>query len=132
MIMELVRRDGFAYAFAPAACDPCGGRCCRGRSGHIWVSPAEIDRITTFLGVNRVDFLARSLRRIDNRLSLAEQWTGTEALCQFFDIPAGRCRIYPVRPRQCREFPFWDHFRERPAELARECPGVMLDSSSCL
>ena len=127
--MEYVRREGFAFAFAPAACAGCGGRCCRGRSGNIWVDREEIDRIAAFLGENRIDFLARSVRRVDNRLSLGERWTGEEAVCLFFDIPAGRCRIYPVRPRQCREFPFWDHFRDYPEQVADECPGVMLEQA---
>lgn len=124
MSTEILRQDG--YAFAPASCASCGGRCCRGRSGNIWVSAPEIDQIIDFLGENRVDFLARSVRRTDNRLSLAECWAGNEAVCLFFDLAACGCRIYPVRPRQCREFPFWEHFRDRPEQLARECPGIRL------
>jgi uncharacterized protein len=124
--MDLLRRKGYAYAFDPAACANCAGRCCRGESGYIWVNRGEIDRIIAFLGTNPVDFMAHSVRQVDNRLSLCERWTGEEAVCLFFDVQAHRCRIYPVRPAQCREFPFWPHFRECPEELARECPGVRL------
>lgn len=127
--MELLRKEGFAYSFDPAACADCGGRCCRGESGYIWVNPGEIDRIAVFLGTNPLDFMAGSVRQVDSRLSLKERWTGEEALCLFFDLQARKCRIYPVRPAQCREFPFWDYFRDCPEELAGECPGVRFDIS---
>lgn len=128
--MELLRKEGFAYSFDPAACADCGGRCCRGEAGYIWVNPGEIDRIAVFLGANPLDFMAGSVRQVDNRLSLKERWTGEEAVCLFFDLQARKCRIYPVRPAQCREFPFWDHFRDCPEELAGECPGIRFDISS--
>ena len=128
--MELLRKEGFAYAFDPAMCASCAGRCCRGESGNIWVSGQEIDRIVAFLGTNRIDFMASAVRRMDNRLSLRELQVGQEAVCLFFDLQARRCRIYPVRPAQCREFPFWAPFRECPAELARECPGIILPEAA--
>ena len=124
--MELTRKEGFAYAFDPAACASCTGRCCRGESGNIWVNRDEIDRIVAHLGTNLVDFMANSVRQVDSRLSLRERWTEEEAVCLFFDVLARTCRIYPVRPIQCREFPFWAHFRDCPEQLARECPGVRL------
>jgi Fe-S-cluster containining protein len=43
----------------------------------------------------------------------------------FYDRMAG-CTVYPVRPRQCRTWPFWECNTESPAAWARaaaECPG---------
>ena len=128
--MDLLRTEGFAYSFDPEACASCSGRCCRGESGNIWVNREEIDLIAAYLGTNLVDFMAGSVRQVDSRLSLRERWSGEEAICLFFDVQACRCGIYPARPAQCRAFPFWDHFRSCPAELARECPGVRLNISS--
>lgn len=37
------------------------------------------------------------------------------------------CAVYPVRPRRCAEFPFWDELREPGPALAaalRFCPGL--------
>ncbi|MFZ5797911.1 MAG: YkgJ family cysteine cluster protein [Desulfobulbus sp.] len=128
--MALLRKQGFPYAFDPAACATCSGRCCRGESGNIWVTRSEIDRIVAFLGTNLVAFMAGSVRQVEGRLSLKERWAGEEALCIFFNERINGCRIYPVRPLQCREFPFWDYFRDVPEELAGECPGVRLFGSS--
>ena len=128
--MELLRKKGFPYSFDPGACANCSGRCCRGESGYIWVNRGEIDRIVAYLGTNSLDFMAGSVRQVDRRLSLQERWIGEEALCLFFDLATRRCLIYPVRPTQCREFPFWDYFRSCPEELAADCPGVRLNISS--
>ncbi|HBI16501.1 MAG TPA: zinc/iron-chelating domain-containing protein [Desulfobulbaceae bacterium] len=124
--MNLLHKEGFTYFFDPAACATCGGRCCRGESGYIWVNRGEIDRIAAYLLMNPIDFIASSVRQVDNRLSLRERRAGEEAVCLFFDLRACKCRIYPVRPAQCREFPFWEHFRNNMEALVRECPGVRL------
>ena len=59
--------------------------------------------------------------------SIREQQTGENYACLFFDTESGQCRIYPVRPRQCRSFPFWDCFKQHPEKALEECPGVIMD-----
>jgi len=121
---EQVTKEGFDFCFEPAACDECGGRCCRGEPGHIWVSPAEIEGIASHLRTNPVDFTASCLRRVGGRLSIRERRTATDHFCLFFDEQSCRCTIYPVRPAQCRLFPFWNHFKTCREEVMKECPGV--------
>jgi Fe-S-cluster containining protein len=61
-------------------------------------------------------------RREGPRRSLKEKANGD---CVFFDRAAG-CTIYPVRPRQCRTWPFWECNTLSPENWARtatECPG---------
>lgn len=44
--------------------------------------------------------------------------------CVFFD---DRCTIYPVRPTQCKTYPFWfKNLRSEEAwrKTAAECPGI--------
>ena len=36
--MNLLRRSGFGYEFDASKCERCGGKCCTGESGYIWVS----------------------------------------------------------------------------------------------
>jgi len=67
-------------------------------------------------------FLGRFCRRALGRVSLLELPNGD---CIFLS-PAG-CRVYPVRPDQCKSFPFWNELLRSPqaweAATAR-CPGV--------
>ena len=45
--------------------------------------------------------------------------------CPFLD--GKRCSIYPVRPRQCRTFPFWEENLSSPGawkKLTSFCPGI--------
>ena len=44
----------------------------------------------------------------------------------FYDREQG-CTVYPVRPRQCRTWPFWESTVETPAdweETRQRCPGA--------
>jgi len=108
-------REGLRFS-----CTQCG-HCCTGEPGVVWVSRSEIDDLAKFLGVTVADFALRYLRRVDGRLSLIERPNGD---CIFF---SKGCTVYPVRPRQCRTFPFWsEHLRSRRAwdEAAEACPGM--------
>jgi Fe-S-cluster containining protein len=87
----------------------------------VWVTGADLDRIAAHLGADREDLTATSVRRVGRRRSLRERPNGD---CVFY---ANGCTIYPVRPRQCRTFPFWPEdltSRRRWERLARECPGI--------
>lgn len=120
---DMMLKSGFDFGFDPGACADCGGRCCRGDSGYIWVNQREIQSIIRFLGANPIDFMEACIRRVDNRLSIGERQVGTGFQCVFLEMtPKARCRIYPVRPMQCRTFPFWDRYRNRPPK--DECPGI--------
>jgi hypothetical protein len=48
-----------------------------------------------------------------------------EARCPFLE--ASGCAIHPVKPTQCRIFPFWPELVESPLEWKRAaqfCPGI--------
>lgn len=47
--------------------------------------------------------------------------------CVLLDSETRRCRIYSVRPKQCRTFPFWDDVLESEMnwQMYKEnCPGI--------
>jgi len=75
--------------------------CCRW-PGQVKLSDAEIARMSAFLGVSEFDFIERYTRLRPDRRGLALQdQPGGE--CVFL---AGRdCRVQPVKPQQCRDFP---------------------------
>lgn len=118
-------QEGFCYAFDPSACASCGGNCCTGESGNIFVSVTEIKAIATLLEMEESLFRRTFLRKEGYRYSLLEKVVKGSYDCVFFDRTANGCSIYHVRPLQCRTFPFWDYFRHRVTELKHECPGIV-------
>jgi hypothetical protein len=77
--------------------------CCRGtQPGWVYVSRKEILSIARFLGAT-VGTLRRShtTKDSDGERTLRIRSNGD---CVFWK---DGCSIYPVRPRQCRTFPFW-------------------------
>jgi len=127
----VIREDGYNFSFIPSACASCGGRCCIGESGYIWVNYKEIEAISNFLNLSIEDFAQNYLLRAKNRYSLKEfKVKELGYACIFFDTDKRMCKIYDVRPKQCRTFPFWEQFKCDTKELQKECPGVVLDEEN--
>ncbi|MHC4936673.1 MAG: YkgJ family cysteine cluster protein [Planctomycetota bacterium] len=102
----------------PFACTQCG-HCCR-IEGYVWMSTEEIARVAEHLGLDVDTFGERYLMRVGKRWSLKEK---PNFDCVFWDEG---CTIYPVRPTQCRTFPFWpENLRkvDQWLEVVEECPG---------
>ena len=103
------------------ACRQCG-RCCSGPPGYVWVTREERAALAQLLGVDVEDFERDYCRRVLTRVSLREHANGDCYL-----LKDGRCIAYPVRPRQCRTWPFWKEVLASPADWERasgRCPGV--------
>jgi len=104
-------------------CLRCGA-CCR-HPGEVRIEDREAEAIARFLGLAVHDFTARYTRlRPDRRgLSLAERPGGA---CIFLEEPEAACRIQPVKPQQCRDFPAgW-----RYADLERVCAAARARSAT--
>ena len=106
------------------ACRQCG-ECCHGDKG-ILVAPAEIAQLAAFLGIAQ----AEVHRRFLVASPLGPQVGTHRGACVF--LVDNRCRVHPVKPRICREWPFLqallDHADE--FEAAKEaCPGLYPGSS---
>ncbi|MFC1805576.1 YkgJ family cysteine cluster protein [Planctomycetota bacterium] len=101
-------------------CQRCG-HCCRGEPGYVWVRDPEIVAIARLLSLSREEFLLRYCRQVFGDISLIERPDGD---CIFWSD--GGCEIYPVRPVQCRTFPFWREYVRSPKGwvlAATRCPG---------
>lgn len=123
---ELLTKKGFTYMFDPDACETCNGRCCNGESGNIHLNRKEIGIISNYLKIDSTTFILDYLRKDSYRLSLKEIKIGCDNFsCIFFNHEINSCDIYPVRPKQCRTFPFWEYFKDRQDELKEECQGVV-------
>jgi len=83
-------------------CTRCGA-CCRW-AGYVRLkNAAEADRIAEFLELSPREFIERYAQLPADRRSLVLT-ERHDAACIFLD-GRNRCRIYPVRPEQCRRFP---------------------------
>jgi len=87
-------------------CLQCG-RCCSGRPGYVWVTGQEILRIAAFCGSQPEHFVRQHIRRVARGHSLLEKPNGDCEFLERVDQQKSRCAIYPVRPAQCRTWPFW-------------------------
>ncbi|WP_096015461.1 YkgJ family cysteine cluster protein [Campylobacter lanienae] len=119
-----MRQDGFNYEFDSNKCDECGGKCCTGESGYIWISEDEIRSLGEYLGYKTELIKEIFLEKFGNRYSIKEKPYKGGFACIFFDEKNKNCSIYEYRPNQCRSFPFWEHFKRNFKELERECIGV--------
>ncbi len=114
---DLWYQDGLRFE-----CTRCG-KCCSGFPGFVWVNEDEIRDIATFRNEPVEEVLGLYTRIVNGKRSLREKLNDD---CIFYD-PAAGCTIYPVRPRQCRTWPFWESHVESPEawEKTREsCPGA--------
>ena len=105
-------------------CTACG-QLCTGRPGYVWVDENEIGQIATFLNMPQDKFTRRYLRKVHQRYSLVEYSKSYD--CVF--LKDKKCSIYPVRPRQCKTFPWWIANLNSPAaweESAKHCEGIQL------
>ena len=126
--MGLIRKEGFAFGFDPGACEYCPGKCCRGKTGHIWINDRELKDLSSFFELNTIDFINQYTVRLDNRLSIKERYVEGSYDCIFFDVHKNGCTVYRVRPSQCRHFPFWEECKNKMHEMMRECPGIREDA----
>ena len=101
-------------------CRRCGA-CCRW-PGCVKLADGECGRIAGFLGIPECEFIDEWTRISPDRqcLSLTESPDGS---CVFLDTDergVARCRIEPVKPRQCRDFPEKWNF----PDWHKVCPGA--------
>jgi uncharacterized protein len=106
-------------------CSQCGN-CCSGVPGYVWVTPEEIEEIAAFLRMTIDQFGKKYLRKVHRDISLIEL---PNYDCVFLErTPDGiRCKIYSVRPRQCRTWPFWKmNLTSSNGFVSRtsRCPGI--------
>ena len=120
-----MHEDGYNYSFNPNACDECGGNCCTGESGYIFLNQGEMQAIATHLKLGMSQFKDEYLFKKGYKFSIKEKKNEESHDCIFFDREIKGCGIYPVRPTQCRTFPFWPYFKKNEDELRAECPGII-------
>ena len=103
-------------------CTQCGN-CCTGAPGYVWVNAEEIAALAEHCGQSIAEFESKYVHTVGSRKSLVEFKNGD---CVFFDSEKRTCKVYGLRPRQCRTWPFWDSNVKTPEawqETCETCPG---------
>ena len=110
-------------------CTQCGN-CCTGPSGYVWYTETEARDIAEHLGITVGEFRKRYARKKHGRWTLDEVKRDGQYDCIFLqwnDDGTAGCSIYPVRPQQCRTWPFWpENLSSEQAwhDAAVTCPGM--------
>lgn len=96
-------------------CQRCGA-CCRWE-GDVCLNEEDIAAIASYLGLEERVFINRYCRLQRNRrgLSLEDAENGACIM-----LTEGGCRIQPVKPQQCRDFPLRWNF----PGWEKRCPGA--------
>jgi len=128
-VKSVVKKTPWYIAGLHFECVQCG-RCCSGPGeGYIWVTKPEIQIIADFLKIPVGRLRQEYLKRVGLRTTIIEH-TGTKD-CIFLNHglhgSQKGCLIYPVRPSQCRTWPFWFENLTTPNawnKAAQKCPGI--------
>ena len=107
-------------------CTQCGN-CCTGAPGYVWVTEEDMQRIAAYLRLSFDEFTRGHVRRIGNGYSLTEKQNYDCVFLTRDGRGKAGCMIYPVRPMQCRTWPFWDENLKSPSAWERasaRCPGM--------
>lgn len=102
-------------------CTQCG-KCCTGEPGFVWLTEEELERIARFRREPVEVVRAVYTRAARGKRTLRETANGD---CVFWSSAKG-CTVYPVRPAQCRTWPFWESNLATPEDWDRTvaiCPG---------
>ncbi|HFC98641.1 MAG TPA: YkgJ family cysteine cluster protein [Thermosulfurimonas dismutans] len=100
-------------------CKRCGF-CCQGES-TVSLSPEEVQRIAAYLKISIEELTARFLVHRGGRLEMRT----LEGHCIFYHPQEG-CRIHPVKPDHCRQWPLHPSIlkdRENFEIIRSSCPG---------
>ena len=97
------------------SCQRCGA-CCRWE-GNVCLTDEDITAIAAYLQMDEVTFINElcHLQRNRRGLSLIDAPDGACIMLQ----PDNTCRIQPVKPQQCRDFPYKWNF----PGWEQRCPG---------
>ena len=100
--------------------------CCSGQPGFVWLSKRDLMALSEYFDLSIQRFALTFCRIVDlgivTTLSLKEKQNND---CIFLENDG--CSVYPVRPVQCRTYPFWETILENEQswiEEGKQCPGI--------
>jgi Fe-S-cluster containining protein len=103
------------------ACQSGCTKCCEVH-GFVYITENDLRRIAAYVGLTPTAFEKRYVVRFKRLLRLRKP---RRAQCHF--LTKGGCSVHPVKPVQCRLYPFWPELVEQRAHWEAErrmCPGI--------
>ena len=125
-------------------CQSCG-RCCRGKGeGYVFIDENEIQRISEFLRIEIADFRKEFLEEIEAEYRVFDdslkptkrkvilktpvlKQDEEDGICIFLDNESNLCKIYELRPSQCKSWPIWFSVMTNKTTYQKtldKCPGI--------
>jgi len=104
------------------SCQANCAACCK-IPGRVEISEDDAARMALILDCTVTEFLQQYTRREKNQLLLLER---EDSACVMLDA-SGACLVHPVRPAQCRSYPFWPEILLNDLTWMLEknmCPGI--------
>jgi Fe-S-cluster containining protein len=101
-------------------CLKCGNCCLM--DGYVFISDEDIKGISSFLDMGTEEFERKYIIKEGNRTRFAGPY---KEKCVFY--ADNECSIYPVRPGQCRSYPYWYEnmkYEKYLLDAATYCPGI--------
>ena len=109
-------------------CTGCGNCCSGPEEGFIWIVKKEVELLAAHLGLSVDEVKKKYLKRIGFKHSIKEDKITKDCIfLQPLKDGSRGCAIYPVRPNQCRTWPFWSFNLHTPDQwniAADRCPGI--------
>ncbi len=88
----------------------------------MYITSKDLERLAKHLGLSEQEFEARYVIRYRRLTRLRKP---RKSQCHF--LMADGCSVHPVKPVQCRTYPFWPELVEDRAAWqaeAKRCPGI--------
>jgi len=104
------------------SCQAGCGACCK-VPGRVDVTEADIKNMANHFGMKEKKFISIFLKKSKDGAVLEER---DDNSCIMLG-KTGACNVYPVRPIQCRTYPFWDEILANDFTWLLEkkfCPGI--------
>ncbi len=106
------------------SCTRCGKCCATAGEYYVYLNESESERIREYLQLSRGWFRRRYLQQLEEGERVLV--SAADERCIFLDDDGG-CRVYPVRPLQCRTYPYWPELVSSARAWRREsrrCEGI--------
>lgn len=108
--------DGFHFTCVPGCTNCCD------QEGYVYVTEDDVRHAAEFLAIPIDEFERKYVYRTKYTLRFRKP---ANSQCHF--LTNGGCRIHPVKPVQCRVFPYWPELiedRQAWEATAGYCPGI--------